>query len=95
MRNKHLVIMTLILGLLTYAGCASTSSSELTTNWGTSIARAKSNQILNHEASKNLDPVVGVDGKSAENILKRYEKSFEKVAPEYSLDTGTEGIVVK
>jgi hypothetical protein len=95
MRNKYLVIMTLILGLFTYAGCASTSSSELTTNWGTSVAKAKSNQILNHEASKNLDPVVGVDGKSAEKILQRYEKSFEKVAPEYSLDTGAEGVVVK
>jgi hypothetical protein len=47
------------------------------------------------EASKNLDPVVGVDGKSAENILDRYENSFKKAAPVYSLDAGTEGVVVK
>ena len=95
MRNKHLIIITLILGLFMCVGCASTSSSELTKNWGTSVAKTKDNQILNHEASKNLDPVVGVDGKSAENILDRYENSFKKAAPVYSLDAGTEGVVVK
>ena len=81
MRNKHFPIITLILGLFICAGCASKSS--------------KNQQILNHEASKNLDPVVGVDGKSAENILERYENSFKKVAPVYSLDAGNEGVVVK
>ena len=95
MRNKHLIIITLILGLFICAGCATKSSSELTANWGTSLAEAQNQQILNHEASKNLDPVVGVDGKSAENILERYENSFKKVAPVYSLDSGSEGVVVK
>ena len=95
MRNKHFPIITLILGLFICAGCASKSSSELTANWGTSLAETKNQQILNHEASKNLDPVVGVDGKSAENILERYENSFKKVAPVYSLDAGNEGVVVK
>jgi hypothetical protein len=95
MRNKHLSIITLILGLFIATGCASTSSSELTTNWGTSLEETKNKQIINHEASKNLDPVVGVDGKSAENILERYENSFKKIAPAYSVDAGNEGIVVK
>ena len=95
MRNRHLTIITLILGLFICAGCASKSSSELTTNWGTSLAQTKDQQTLNPEAGKNLEPVVGVDAKSAENISERYENSFKKDAPVFSLDAGSEGIVVK
>jgi hypothetical protein len=47
-------------------------------NWGRSLEEAKTNQILNLEAQKNLDPVVGLDGQTAEKVMKAYRESFGK-----------------
>ncbi len=49
-----------------------------------------SNQTLNPDASKNLSPVSGMDGRTAEEILKMYHKSFQKEqpAPTYIFNVG-------
>ena len=50
----------------------------LNMSYGNSFESAKNNQILNPEAEKNLDPVVGFDGQAAKYTVDRYKKSFEK-----------------
>ncbi len=50
-------------------------------NWGKSFESAKNNQILNPDAGKNLDPVVGLDGTAAEYAVGKYKESYKKVVP--------------
>ena len=49
-------------------------------NWGKSYETAKYNQILNPEASKNLDPVLGLDGQAAESNVEKYRDSFKETS---------------
>lgn len=51
-------------------GCA--QQSLLDENWGRSFESARYNQILNPEAGKNLEPVVGLEGPAAERIMEGY-----------------------
>lgn len=62
-------------------------------NWGRSYETAKFNQIVNPEADKNLDPVVGLDAVAAEKNMKKYRKSFEKETerPVYNISIGSIG----
>jgi len=60
-------------------GCA--GPSRLETDFGTSVKLAKSSQILNPEAEKNIEPVTGFDGKAAQANIEKYRKDFEKPAP--------------
>jgi hypothetical protein len=46
-------------------------------NWGNSFESAKQSQILNPEAGKNQDPVVGLDGQAAGNNMEKYRKGFK------------------
>ena len=52
--------------------------SRLEKNWGRSFEAAKYNQTLNPEAEKNLAPVEGLDGSSAERIMESYKKGGEQ-----------------
>ena len=64
----------IILGTLVTAGifgCAQ-QQSVLNDNWGRSFESARYNQILNPEAGKNLEPVVGLEGQAAERIMEGY-----------------------
>ena len=63
----------------------------LESSWGRSFESAKHNQILNHEAGKNLDPVVGLDGQIAEATIGKYRKDFTKPPSEnvYNLHLGS------
>jgi hypothetical protein len=45
--------------------------SRLESNWGRSFEAARTQQILNPAAEKNLSPVEGLDGPAAEQALKR------------------------
>ena len=54
----------------------------LNMNYAKSFESAKNNQILNPDAGKNLEPVVGLNGEAAEHSVDKYKKSFEKQAME-------------
>src|SRR5512143_1368631 len=58
-------------------GCAGPSPSRVQMDYGTSYKLGKFNQILNPEAEKNLEPVIGFDGRAAQATIERYEKDFE------------------
>jgi len=82
---KGNIILIVILGMfsITLWGCAgnlpeSKRVQNLEMNWGKSFESAKKNQILNPEAGKSLEPVVGLNGEAAEHGVNKYKESFKK-----------------
>ena len=84
---KEIKILVIVLAALstfiTLSGCAGNMPEAermdyIDANWGKSFETAKNNQILNPQAAKNLEPVEGLDGKAAENIINKYEESFKE-----------------
>ena len=47
--------------------------------FGESFRSARDKQILNPEAGKNDEPVVGLDGQAAQDVKKTYNDWFKKV----------------
>jgi len=84
---KGNIILIVILGMfsITLWGCAgnlpeSKRVQNLEMNWGKSFESAKKNQILNPDAGKSLEPVVGLNGEAAEHGVNKYKESFKKEA---------------
>jgi hypothetical protein len=71
-----IISVCLIVAMIFIAGCA--SQSRLAMDYGTSYELQKFNQILNAEAEKNLEPVVGINGEAARASIDKYKKGFEK-----------------
>jgi hypothetical protein len=84
MKKRYMVLVGLAAMFLIVAGCGSlgTQLTRLEMDYGTSYNLAKFNQIVNPEAEKNLKPVTGLDGVAAQKVVQRYQKDFEKAAPE-------------
>jgi hypothetical protein len=80
MLTTYVKLIGLIAALSIFSGCGTFSQREtmLAGNWGTSLETAKQSQILNPEAEKNLDPVVGLDGQAAAAGIERYRKGFKE-----------------
>ena len=59
-------------------------------DFGTSYKLAKYGQILNPDAEKNLEPVIGLDGLTTGIIVDKYRKGFEKEdrRPVYNINIG-------
>jgi len=96
MLTRYRVLLALMIALWILSGCAQTASQKetlLEKNWGRSFHAAKYNQILDPEAEKNLDPVVGLDGEAAEANMEQYRKGFNKKSSKnvYQLNLGTIG----
>jgi len=72
------MIRTALLIVLLLAGCAAT---RVETTHGDAFREAMANQILNPEASSNVTPVTGMDGQSAQVVLKTYRIDSAKTAP--------------
>ena len=84
MVKRHLiVVLVLMVGLLFFTSCSKEFKKEtkLDRNWGRSFEAAKQNQILNPEAGKEPEPVVGMDGQAAEKIIEKHRQSFERETP--------------
>ncbi len=104
---KKSFLLLAIVGLL-LVGCAGTPwhiagrwwdtwhPTELEKAFGVSYYQQLSLQVLNPDASKNLSPVFGMDGKSAEKALEMYRKSYQEKYPKptFILNVG-EGAGVK
>jgi len=92
MIRKRFVLVGFITLLIIMAGCTKPFS-RLDTDYGHSSHLAKTNQILNPESAKNLEPVTGMDGEAAQAVNERYQKDFEKTSPTvpYTLTIGTIG----
>jgi type IV pilus biogenesis protein CpaD/CtpE len=91
MGRRSFFLIGLAALLFIAVGCA--GPNRLERDFGNSFNLAISNQILNPEAGKNIEPVSGLDGEAAQAILEKYRKDFEKPpAPvPYTLSIGTGG----
>jgi len=82
MLNRCLTLTGLIVALVMFPSCGGKplvqKDTMLERNWGRSYESAKYNQMLNPEAGKNLEPVVGTDGQTAEGIIEKYRKGESK-----------------
>jgi hypothetical protein len=67
-----LYIRTVLTLLFAMALLGCYPETALDRNWGRSFESAKHQQILNPEAGKNLEPVVGLPGPAEERIIERY-----------------------
>jgi hypothetical protein len=96
MQVRCLIFIMVIIALAISLGCAGKPAQRetmLDKHWGSSFESAKYNQILNPDAGKNLDPVVGLDGPAAQQTMERYQEKF-KAKPSkkvYNLNLGTIG----
>jgi len=73
--GRPFIVIGLIAALSICSGCAGTP--VLDRFWGDSLEAAKSNQIINPEAEENLEPVAGLDGQVAvELVLPIYRRLF-------------------
>lgn len=71
-------IMSVVLIAIFLTGC---TTSRVETDYGTSYKLARFNQTLDLEAEKNIEPVEGMEGRTSQKIVDRYEQGFEKPAP--------------
>lgn len=70
---------TWFLGLLAavmLSACASRTP-YLDSRFGHAVNTAKAMQTVNPQASRNTDPVTGLDGSSAKDTIDRYRDSFK------------------
>ena len=97
MEKKTIIALSLagLLFLPVFSGALAADSyqgvSRLEMDYGTSYKLAKYNQILNPQTERNLEPVLGLNGRAAEKALERYWKNFEssEKTPTYSINFGS------
>src|SRR5512143_1137650 len=71
---RRVYYAAIVLNVLIMVGC--NHYGALSKDYGNSYNAAKSGQILNPGASKNLGPVTGLPGTAADGTMKKYADSF-------------------
>ena len=101
-KNSMKTLFLFIPIVVLIAGCAGTpwhvgrdcwdpwTPTALEKDFGTSYRASVMNQTANPDASKNLSPVTGMDGQTAEKVLDMYEKRIKEKesAPTYIFNVG-------
>lgn len=67
-----LILALLPIGL---AGCQ-TPTPHYDQHFGEAVRTAVAQQTINPDASRNTDPVAGLDAKAADQSIRNYEQSF-------------------
>ena len=75
--THHLRIFLVILAGLAMAGCANPPLSEVDQNFGNAVRAAIAQQTINPDASRNRDPVTGIDGKAGVGAVDSYHQTYE------------------
>ncbi len=70
--------MLAIAGAISLAGCATNTTPDTDARFGQSFNLIKAQQTINPDASRNADPVAGIDGKAAKGAYDNYRDSFRK-----------------
>lgn len=83
-----LAIAALATGLTACAGTPETTTPYLDQHFGEAVNQAKAQQTLNPDASRNPDPVAGVDGKAAQAALDSYHEGMKTPAPATIINIG-------
>jgi hypothetical protein len=82
-RATLMIVSAAVMGLL--AGCATEPAPYMESRLGEAVNTARVQQTINLEASKNTDPVAGMDGTSAKTSIERYYRSFEAPPPTFTI----------
>lgn len=72
-----------VLIAVTISGC--TTTPNLDSKFGNAVNAAKAQQIINPDASKNADPVAGLDGTPAKDSIERYQNTFKEPPPTFEI----------
>jgi len=93
LKGNMILIVVLAMFSVSLWGCAGNvpeaqRTDYLNMNYGKSFESAKNNQILNPDAGKNLEPVVGLNGEAAEQGVDKYKKSFEEQKMKRDVESG-------
>jgi len=82
MLKRCLIIIGIISIMSVMLSCSGTTPAHKQTllerNWGRSIESMRYMQMLNPEADKNLDPVLGLDGNASDHNVNKYQESFKE-----------------
>jgi hypothetical protein len=91
MARAALTILITLFAIFLISACA--GPTRLDKDYGRSFKQARLNQILDPEAEKNLEPVIGLDGKAAQTSIEKYRKAFEpaRETPQSLIQTGIQG----
>ena len=82
--------IAIIMGTL--HGCATEPAPYMESKLGEAVRTARVQQTIDLDASKNKDPVAGMDGQAAQTSIKRYQQSFEAPPPSFTIiNVGTTG----
>src|SRR5512143_2214278 len=82
------ILAALAAGLAGCAGTVETTTPHLDQYLGQAVNQAKAQQTLNPDASRNTDPVAGVDGKAAQEALDSYHQGMKTPAPATIINSG-------
>jgi predicted component of type VI protein secretion system len=72
--------------LLTVTGCVSRAP-NLDSHFGEAVSLVKAQQTLNPDASRNNDPVRGMDAKAAKSAYDQYQKAYRAPDPQPNVFT--------
>lgn len=78
MLTRCLSLIGIISMISVVLSCSGTQEeSLLERNWGRSFESINYMQMVDPEAGKNLDPVLGLDGNASDHNVDKYQKSFK------------------
>lgn len=81
MLTRCLILIAIITVMAVVLSCSGTTPSPekslLERNWGRSLESMRYMQMVDPEAGKNLDPVLGLDGNASNHNVDKYQKSFK------------------
>lgn len=84
MLKKIIALMGLVGIIIAFSGC-SKAPSRVDANFGESVRQAKSSQILDPDAGKDLEPCEGLDGQAAKTVMDKYREGFKKKEKEKAI----------
>lgn len=76
-----------LLGAVALTGCQATTTPDIDARFGEAGTMIKAQQTLNPDASRNTNPVTGIDGKAAKGAMDNYRDSFRKPPAEAAQGT--------
>jgi len=74
--NKITLGTLALFAVATMSGCAASTTPQTDARHGEAMTMLKAQQTINPEASRNTDPVTGLDGKAAKVAIDKYYKSL-------------------
>lgn len=78
---KKIAQLTGALVIVGLTGCVATSP-DWDARFGEAARTAAAQQVIAPDASRNADPVTGIDGKAAQGAMGEYAKSFTQPQPQ-------------